>query len=215
MSRSRSFSVALGAGYAALAVLVATGALRGLDQWSVDHLMPGLDGGGSRRPSLLDAVVPLLHSSWNGGLDAVANVVTLPAQALVSSVLFGVCCLVLWRRGRKRAAIAWGAAWIVGGAIEVLTKSTLSRPLLHGHGQALVAFESSFPSGHTLRAVLLAAVATTVWPAAGRWFVLWAAATLVLLEVAGFHVPSDIAGGLVLALLIVVAVRSASREPAV
>ena len=63
--------------------------------------------------------------------------------------------------------------------------------------------------------MLLAAVATAVWPAAGRWFVLWAAATLVLLEVAGFHVPSDIAGGLVLALLIVVAVRSASREPAV
>jgi membrane-associated phospholipid phosphatase len=214
VSRPRRLLLGLAAAFAALAVLVASGALHGLDQWAVDHLMPGLEGT-RKESSVLEAAVPLLHSSWSGGLDAVANIVTLPAQVLISSVLFGVCCVVLWRRGRKRAAIAWGSAWIVGNAIEVLTKSTLSRPLLHAHGHAIVAFESSFPSGHTLRAVLLAAVATAVWPAAGRWIVLWAAATLVLLEVAGFHVPSDIAGGLVLALLIVVAVRSASREPSV
>jgi membrane-associated phospholipid phosphatase len=202
----RSTALALAAAYAALAVLVAAGALNGLDQWSVDHLMPGLGQAGGK-PSLVEAAVPLLRASWSQGLDVVANVVTLPAQALVASVLAAVCCLALWRRGRRRSALAWGGAWIVGNAVEVLCKSTLTRPLLHAHGHALVAFESSYPSGHTLRSVLLAGVVTTVWPFACRWVAAWAAASLVLLELAGFHVPSDIAGGLLLALLLIVAVR--------
>jgi Co/Zn/Cd efflux system component len=40
-----------------------------------------------------------------------------------------------------------------------------------------------------------------VWPSAARWVGAWAAASLVLLEIDGFHVPTDIAGGLLLALL--------------
>jgi membrane-associated phospholipid phosphatase len=36
--------------------------------------------------------------------------------------------------------------------------------------------------------------------------------TLVLLEVDGFHVPTDIAGGLLLALLLILAARAAGRE---
>jgi membrane-associated phospholipid phosphatase len=211
----RNYAQAVGAlglalAYAALAVLVAAGALNGLDQWAVDHLMPGL-GERSSAPSLADAAVPLLGASWDGGLDVVANVVTLPAQALVASALLGVCCLVLWRRGRMRTALVWGAVWIVGNAVEVLCKSTLERPLLHAHGRALVAFQSSYPSGHTLRSVLLAAAVAAVWPVAGRWVAAWTAASLVLLEIDGFHVPSDIAGGLLLALLLALVVRAPER----
>jgi len=182
-------------------VLVATGALNGLDQWSVDHLMPGLTDG-SRKPSLAAAAVPLRQTSWATGLDVVANVVTLPAQALVGSALAGVCCLALWRRDRRREAFVWGGAWLVGNAVEVLCKLTLARPLLHAHGYALVAFQSSFPSGHTLRSVLLAAAVATVWPFTRHWVAAWAASSLVLLELDGFHVPTDIAGGLLLALLL-------------
>jgi membrane-associated phospholipid phosphatase len=202
----RSAALPLAAAYAALAVLIAGGALTGLDQWAVDHLMPGAPG---RRPApgLLEAVVPLFHASWSGLLDVVANVVTLPAQAVVSSVLLGACCLVLLRRGRRREALAWGAAWLAANAVEVLCKTVLARPLLHRHGLTLPAFESSFPSGHTLRAVLLAATAAAVRPGAARWIAAWAAATVVLLEVDGVHVPSDIAGGLLLAGLAVVAAR--------
>jgi membrane-associated phospholipid phosphatase len=198
--------VALAAAYAALSVLVATGALNGLDQWSVDHLMPGLTDG-SRRPSLADAIVPLLGASWSTGLEIGANVMTLPAQALVASALAAVCCLALWRRGRRQQALAWGVAWLVGNAVEVLCKSTLARPLLHAHGNALVAFQSSYPSGHALRSVLLAAAVAALWPLARRLVAVWAAALLVLLELDGVHVPSDILGGLLLALLTVTVVR--------
>ena len=211
MSRRKgALAVALTAAFATLAVLVATGTLNGLDQWSVDHLMPGLTDG-SRRPSIVDAAVPLRHASWGTGLDVVANVVTLPAQALVASALAGLCCLALWRRDLRRAALAWGGTWLAGNAVEVLCKATLARPLLHAHGDALIAFQSSYPSGHTLRSVLLAAAVAAVWPLARRWIAAWAAASLVLLELGGFHVPSDIAGGLLLALLLCLPIWAVRR----
>ncbi|MDX6472141.1 MAG: hypothetical protein QOK22_957 [Gaiellaceae bacterium] len=200
----------LAAAYAALAVLVATGALNGLDQWAVDHLMPGL--GGSRIESTkFEALVPLLHSRWHGMLDPIANIVTLPAQVIIASAIAAVGCAVLWRRGRTRAALAWGGAWILGNAVELLCKSVLARPLLHLDRSPLWGFQSSWPSGHTIRSVLIAAIVASVWPAAGRWVAAWAAASLVFLEVSGFHTPTDIAGGLLLALL---AAGIARREAA-
>jgi membrane-associated phospholipid phosphatase len=207
----RRAALALAAGYAGLAVLVATGVLTAVDQWSVDHLMASVPGPGGA-PSIVDAAIPLRHSSWHTGIDAVANVVTVPAQALIASALAGLCCLVLWRRGRARAAVAFGGIWLAGAAVELLCKTVLERPLLHAGGYDLIAFQSSYPSGHTLRSLLLVAGVAAVWPAARRWVGLWAAATIVLLVVAGFHVPSDIVGGLLLALLLIVMSRAASRE---
>jgi membrane-associated phospholipid phosphatase len=204
-------SSALGAAYAALAVLVATGATNGLDQWSIDHLMPGL-GTANAAPSKTEAVVPLLHASWDTPLAVAGNVVTLPAQVLIASAIAAACWLVLVRRGRTHAALAWAVAWIAANSVEVLCKSVLARPLLHHDGAPLWAFQSSWPSGHTLRSVLIAATVAAVWPTAARWVAAWAAATLVLLEVDGFHVPTDIAGGVVLALL---AAGLARREAAV
>jgi membrane-associated phospholipid phosphatase len=209
----RSAAPAVAAAYAALAVLVAAGALSGADQWAVDHLMPGRPGTQPGPPTLAEAAVPLLHASWTPVLDAVANVVTLPAQALIASALAAVCCLVLSRRGRRRAALVWGIAWIAGNGVEVLCKSTLDRPLLHAGGVALTGLQSSYPSGHTLRSILLAALVATIWPAGRRWAFLWAAATLVLLELDGFHVPSDILGGLLLAVLLMLLVGQTNRHP--
>jgi membrane-associated phospholipid phosphatase len=206
----RRLAALLAAAYATLAVLVAAGALRRLDQWAVDHVMPG----GPRDrvpPTHLEAVVPLLHSWWDRPVDVVANVVTLPAQVVISSALLAVCCLAFWRRGRWRAALAWAAGWLAGNLVEVLCKSVLTKPVPHRDGLPLTPFESSFPSGHTLRAVLLAAAIAAAWPAARYWIAVWAAAVLVLLELAGFHVPSDIAGGLLLAAFVAVVSSSSSR----
>ena len=205
----RSVVAALAAAYAALAALVVGGTVTGIDQWSVDHLMPGLSGG-SVKPTLLEAVVPLLHAGWHTALGVVGNVVTLPAQVAISTVLAGACCVVLRRRGRRRAAVAWAAVWLVANAVEVCFKAVLERPLLESHGRPLYAFASSFPSGHTLRSVLLAALIGAAWPGTRLWAALWAGASLALLELDGFHVPSDIAGGVLLALLGVAVARRAA-----
>ena len=205
----RSVVAALAAAYAALAVLVVGGTVTGIDQWSVDHLMPGLSSD-SVKPTLLEAVVPLLHAHWGTALGVIGNVVTLPAQVAISTALAGACCVVLLRRGRRRAAVAWAAVWLAGNVIEVCFKAVLERPLLESHGHPLYAFASSYPSGHTLRSVLLAALIGAAWPGVRVWAALWAGASLALLELDGFHVPSDIAGGALLALLGVAVARRAA-----
>ena len=205
----RSVVAALAAAYAALAVLVVGGTVTGVDQWAVDHLMPGLSGD-SDKATLLEAVVPLLHAHWGTALRVIGNVVTLPAQVAISTVLAGACCIVLRRRGRGRAAVAWAAVWLAGTTVEVCFKTALTRPLLETHGRPLFAFASSFPSGHTLRSMLLAALICAVRPGARLWAALWVVASLALLELDGFHVPTDIAGGALLALLGVVVARRAT-----
>src|SRR5436305_6049109 len=150
----------LAAAYAALAVLVATGAVSGIDQWAIDHTMPDL--GDAVTPTKLEAVVPLLRAKSDSAIAVVANVVTLPAQALIASLLVAACCAVLVRRGRARAAVVWGSAWVAANAVEVLCKALLERPLLHSHGKLLDSLQSSWPSGHTIRSVLLVVILATV-----------------------------------------------------
>jgi membrane-associated phospholipid phosphatase len=185
----RSALLALAAVFAALAGLVASGALRGLDQWALDHVMPGASPGGGK-PTLLEAVVPLVHSSWSSWPHVVANLVTLPAQGIVSLLI-----LLAVRDAR------WLAAWLAGNLVELLCKSLIVRPPLFLHHVHLAGFDSSWPSGHSLRSVVLAVALAMLWPRARVAFAAWAAATLLLLVAAGHHVPSDVAGGLVLGLL--------------
>jgi membrane-associated phospholipid phosphatase len=62
----------------------------------------------------------------------------------------------------------------------------------------VVNFDSSFPSGHTLRIVLLVGA---LYPLLRGWVVAWAVAAVALILLAGWHVPTDVAGGLLLGAL--------------
>ena len=164
---------------------MAAGALTALDQWGVDHLMPGAHFHEATH-GLADGLVPLLHAHWHGGLAVAANVVTLPASFVIS------LAIVTWRSRVLALAL------LAGVAVEVVCKELLVRPALYAGTFHIATFDSSFPSGHTLRTVLVAAALWPAvrWPAAG-----WAVASLALLQLAGWHTPSDIAGGLLLAAL--------------
>jgi membrane-associated phospholipid phosphatase len=182
--------------YAALATLFALDVFARPDQWSVDHLMPGASFSGGE-PGLLDALVPLLHADWNSGWAIAANLVTLPAGFLVS---LGLAALLSRRLGLVILAAV---------AVEALCKETLTGPALYDGRLHIVAFDSSFPSGHTLRAVILGGALALLRP---RWRVVaiaWAVATILLLELAGWHTPTDIAGGIVLGLLALLGARRA------
>ena len=165
--------------FAALAVAVAAGGLTGLDQWAVDHAMPGGSFTGGE-PSLLDALVPLAGTHWGSVWSVLVNVVAAPASFLVA------LALVTWR------SRVLGALLVAAVAVETLLKDVLTRPELHHGAQHVVAFDNSFPSGHTLRAVIVAGALASPWAGA------WAVATIVLLQLAGWHTPTDIAGGLLL-----------------
>jgi len=192
----RSAALALSGAYAALATLFATGALRRPDQWAVDHWMPGI---ALRRvePGVVDAIVPLLHSRWDNGYAIAANLLTLPAALLVSIVLATLLS--------RRLAVALLAAT----AVEVLCKTVIAGPdLFHGTSH-IVAFDSSFPSGHTLRTVILAGAVALSRPQLRLLAAAWAVAAIVLLELAGWHTPTDIAGGVVLGALALLGARAA------
>ena len=178
--------------FAALAVLVAVGSFTGLDQWAIDHLMPGGTFTGEDS-GIVEALVPLYGVHWDNAWDVAANVVTLPAAFAISLVL------VAWR-SRPLAVML-----VLATAVETLCKHVLDRPALYDGAQHITGFDSSFPSGHTLRTIILAATFL------GPWSLAWAGASLILLELAGWHTPSDIAGGIALGLLALLGARGAAR----
>jgi len=191
----RSTALLVGA-FAALAALVAAGAFTRVDQWAVDHVMPGANfhnGEGG----LLEGLVPLLHSNWDSAYAIAANIVTLPASFLISLAIAFPCSRAL------------GAALVAAVAVEVLCKEVLTRPALYDGSFHIAAFDSSFPSGHALRTMIVAAAVAWRWPRARPVALAWAIASLVLIQLAGWHTPTDIAGGVLLAALALLGARAA------
>ncbi len=193
MSRaSNSLFLGSAAAFAALGGLVAAGALTGFDQWACDHLMP--IAGTGRTPSFLGSLVPLLQASWRPAGVAVTQIVTLPGQVLISLAIVAVGA---W----KLRAPAWVAALLGATIIEVAIRQVLTRPALYSNGVHLTGFDSSWPSGHALRCAIVTAVIALAWPRARAVVAAWLVASAVLLVIAGFHTPTDVAGGLLLAVL--------------
>ena len=202
-------TVAVAVGLAILATLVVSGALSPVDQYAVDHWMPYLDpSGGSKSLNLVHQLYPHVGSP----LQTFCNVWTFPASIFVSAAAIGVCCVVLARRGHRTAAVAWLGAWFVANAVEVAGKSVLHRPALHvldaGSRVSFNSFVHSFPSGHALRAVLTAAVIVTVWRSAAWPALAWVAVVAIALVVNAAHTPSDVLGGVLLGLLVVLVTRA-------
>jgi membrane-associated phospholipid phosphatase len=198
---------AAAAGFAALAGIVASGAATRLDQWACDNTMP-LAGKPSGPPALLESVVPLLHASWHPLGVAVMEVVTLPGQVAIS---FLIVLVVAWRMRTP----AWVAVWLGAVGVELICRHVLTRPALYRGGIHVSSFDVSWPSGHVLRSALVAAVLAAAWPRLRWWLAAWLVAVAVLLELAGAHTPTDVAGGLLLALLALLAAgaaRAALRE---
>jgi membrane-associated phospholipid phosphatase len=181
-----------------LAGLVASGATTGLDRWAAENAMP-LAGRPSAPPGFADSVVPLLDAPFHPAGVAVAQVVTLPGQVTLSLVLVLLAARRLWTLGRVEAAACWPAAWLLAVVVELVFRHTLSRAPLYRHGVHLTGLDMSWPSGHALRSALVAAACAVAWPRLRVPLAIWLAAAAVLLELAGFHTPTDVAGGLLLA----------------
>ncbi len=187
------------AAFAVLAALVAAGAFMWIDQYAVTHLMPGVEPGDAG--SLLDALLPV--GRRRGFWDLAADLWLYPASAPLSAAIVVLACLTLRRRGRRRAALLWGLAFVAGTAIEILVKELLERPELYvvvdGRREHVAGFDHALPSGHTIRSFLVAAVLLAVWPRLGRVAAAWAATVAPILVFAGWHTPTDVAAGLLLA----------------
>ena len=190
---------------------MASGAATGLDQWAVDHAMPFTGAPGSP-PTLLESIVPLLHVTFRPLGVGVAVVVTLPGQVLVSLLLVAIAAASLWTHGRRGAAVVWLAVWCAATGVEVVFRHTLSRPPLYQDGVHVVGFDASWPSGHALRCTIVAAALVSAWPRLRVLIAIWLVAAVTLLELAGFHTPTDIVGGLLLATVAVTGAVALERS---
>jgi membrane-associated phospholipid phosphatase len=158
-----------------------------------------LAGAPSGPPTTLESIVPLLHAPFHPAGQGVTVIVSLPGQVVISLLLVLAAAWRLWTRGRIEAAVCWVAAWFVAVAVEVVLRHTLTRQPLYRHGVHVVGFDSSWPSGHALRCALVAAALAAAWPRLRVPLAIWLAVVVVLLELAGFHTPTDLLGGLLLA----------------
>jgi membrane-associated phospholipid phosphatase len=211
-------AVALALAFAGLAALVVGGSLTSIDRHALLHWMPWLDPSKPHGvlPSVEGLFVPFsLGTTW---WEKLLGVATYPASVLISIALFGAGYTVLVRRGERVAARIWFAAWFVANALEVAAKVAIEKPALHrekdGISYHVRSFDHSFPSGHTVRAVLVAAVIGFVWTRFAWPAAIWALLVPLFLVVESAHVLSDVAGGLVLGLLVVLvtyAVLGSSR----
>jgi membrane-associated phospholipid phosphatase len=194
------------AGFAAAAALTAAGAFTRIDQLAVDHLMPGLQPTRVFEPGLLDSLVPVAGA--DSGWSVAADLWLFPASAGLSFAIVLACAAVR----RERVALVWPAALVLGTAVEAVVKETLLKPSVFADGLRVGQFDMSLPSGHTLRAVIVAAAVAETGRRAAPYAWAWAATVPFVLVAAGWHPPSDILAGLLLAGALVLAAQHLERR---
>lgn len=192
MRRESAVAVVAGAAFVALAGLVVAGALTGVDRYAVRHLMPWLQPSSSSRLIHLGGVfIPETRPSVGGTVVAVS---TYPASPFISALIVAGCAYVVARRGHLRAAAGFVALWVVASVIEVVAKLALEKPPV-----GVIGFRHSYPSGHTLRACIVAAALVWTWRRVGAVAAVWALTVPVSLVALGDHTPTDVVGSLLLA----------------
>jgi membrane-associated phospholipid phosphatase len=120
------------------------------------------------------------------------------AAPFMSTVLALAGCAMLALRGRRDRALLWASVFVAGFVLEVL-------------GKLFVV--SSFPSGHAMRALLLAGLASELWPRRRRWFWGFAAFVILGVQLKAIHPPSDIAGGILAAAMLLFLVSAVGQKP--
>jgi membrane-associated phospholipid phosphatase len=218
--RDQKLAAGLAAALVAVTIAVALGVFTRLDQFSLDHLMPWLVP--TSRPSGSHDGLWQPFKLHTPNAEKLLELFTYPCSVLVSGLVVAIAAVVLWPRLGPFAALAPAAAWVVGNAVEVLLKATIVRPGVYGSAGTerihVVGFDDSFASGHTMRGLIVAYTVTLLWRRASPWVWIWAALVGPALVVISAHTPSDVIGGALVGLLVIVpanaVVRQARRERA-
>jgi membrane-associated phospholipid phosphatase len=219
--RDQKLAAGLAAALIAVAIAVALGAFTRFDQFALDHFMPWLVPGEKVTGGHSGFWQPFKFHTSNA--LKLLDLVTYPCSVLVSGLVVLGAAVRLWPRLGPFAALAPAGAWLAGNAIEVLLKDTVVRPAVYGsHGPArvhVVTFDDSFSSGHMMRGLIVAYTLTLLWRRASPWAWIWAALVGPALVLESAHTPSDVIGGALVGLLLLVpanaVVRQARHERAV
>jgi membrane-associated phospholipid phosphatase len=213
--RARAALVALVTALVLLAGLVEAGAFTRLDQFSLDHLMPWLVPGNAKGSTVAGLYRPFAIPTPTA--IKLLDLWTYPCSVLVSALVVIGASIVLWRRVGLPAALAPGVIWVVGNGIEVVSKGVIRRPALFGTTDGervhVTPFDGSFTSGHMMRGVIVAWAIALVWRRAAPWAAAWALLVGPALVLQSAHTITDVVGGALLGLVLVVAVHPVVTSP--
>jgi membrane-associated phospholipid phosphatase len=212
--RERALAAGLAGALFVVALGVVLGAFTRFDQFAIDHFMPWLVPGDAATGGHAGFWRPFKFGTSNS--LKLLDLLTYPCSVLISGLVVAIAALLLWRRLGPFAALAPAAAWVVGNAIEVLLKGTLVRPAVYGtdgpNRVHVITFDDSFSSGHMMRGIIVAYTLTLLWHQASPWVWIWAASVAPALVLVSAHTPSDVIGGALLGLLVIVPVRAVVRQ---
>jgi len=180
-----------------LTALVATGVTNPLDRYAANHWVIALEAQPERLVSFSGLLFPHLQGST---AVVVLALWRYPASVLVSTLVVAACAWAL--RGTPGIALAWIAILVVGNLAELAGKVAVARPTLTSRIGPLPGLTHSFPSGHTIRAIILAAAVAWTWPRLRRPAVVWGATAPLVLIPLGDHTPTDVLGGALVALIL-------------
>jgi membrane-associated phospholipid phosphatase len=186
-----TLAAAFAGAFLVLTGLVWAGVFTWLDRYSVGHLMPWAQFGPAKLISISTVFKPETRSTLGGTLVALW---TYPASPFISGLVVLACA---WRLPRRAGVVAI-ALWVAANAVELAGKVIVSRPFVGQPG-----FTHSFPSGHTVRAFVTAAILAWVWRRAAWPALAWAVGVACALVAIGDHVPTDVVGGVLLAACLV------------
>ena len=175
-------SAALACAFVALTGLVHTGVTAGFDDRAQRN------------------VEPLAEGHWSA--------LTVAADPLITIALFAGSFVALRRRGELAAAWAWVGALALGLSIEVACKYWVDQIPFAAAERVfdVVSLAGSYPSGHAMRAVLLAGLGSVVLPRYRPVWIAYAVFVAVWVVVSGMHLVTDAAGGVLLGGALVAAV---------
>ncbi|MDP9269609.1 MAG: phosphatase PAP2 family protein [Chloroflexota bacterium] len=162
---------------------------------------------------------PFLHGLASPGLNAVMGTLTnIGSSLVIVPILVAVMVALLWRRRYGTAAflaLASGGALVLNATMKIFFERP--RPKL---AWARVLPDYSFPSGHTMNAVVFyIALALIVWSVFGRRIGLVALIIAVVLALGvgvsriylGYHYLTDVVGGLMAGVAWLLVVGAAFR----
>lgn len=187
----RRVAITAGSLFLVLTGLVWGGVFTRLDRLAAHHWMPWAQFGHHRLIDFGSVFTPQTEHTLGGTL---VGLWTYPASPFVSGLIVLACA---WKLGRRDGLVAI-ALWIAANAFELAGKLIVARPSVGEPG-----FTHSFPSGHTVRAFVTAAVIGWTWRRAALPAVAWAAGIPFALVALGDHVPTDVLGGALLAVCLV------------
>lgn len=128
---------------------------------------------------------PLRKGEW--------SLLTTPAGPLAAPLLLVAGALAMRRPAAVR--LAWMLVFAASIPVELAGKRLVVRPHVDADRLPWLAHDG-YPSGHTMRGVILAGVLAAAVPPARLPLIVWAGVNAALVETTGMHPLSEVAGGL-------------------